>query len=82
MLLVKVIGLKSLYLLNCEQFLRGIDLYGVSDNINLMKTTVLFKFLFWTSFFRITSLQVNKEKFFNCRVLLVPIFCVSMLFKS
>ena len=32
--------------------------------INTMKTTFLFKFLLLTTFFRITSLQVTKEKGF------------------
>ena len=36
----------------------------VGDNINIMKMTFLFKFLLLTSFFRITSLKVIKEKLF------------------
>ena len=34
----------------------------IGDNINIMKKTFLFKFLFLKRFFRITSLQINKEK--------------------
>ena len=52
----------------------------VSDYINLMKTTLLFKFILLTSFF---ELQVYKEKFFYIdNFSLFPCFCVSMLFKS
>ena len=36
----------------------------VGDYINAMKTTYLFKFWLFTSCFRISSLQVIKEKLF------------------
>ena len=37
----------------------------INDYIKTMKTTFLFKFLLLTIFFRITSLQIFKEKLFQ-----------------
>ena len=45
------------------EFLHFITVVG--DNINIMKTTLLCTILLLTSFFRITSLQVIKEKLFK-----------------
>ena len=67
-------------LIFCYWFFSAIDfnLYSrntmVGDYINIIKTICLFQFWLLTSFFRITSLQVIKEKLFNWQLLLTNMF--------
>ncbi len=53
----------------------------VGVHIKRLKTTFYSKFWFLTSFFQITSLQVNREKLFIGNLSLFPCLCVSMLFE-
>jgi len=69
---------KTICCINC-QILKTQDPHQkihtvVGDYISIMKTTFLFKFQLWTHFFRITSLQVIKEKFFGWHILFVFMF--------